>query len=314
MVFPLDQETIDYLLKVNLVDASDSTIRGSYTKDTHLVSDSDEFLMKNPSSVKIKGQRIVVEKPDSDFLQRVDRHWRDYEETDNGRQSFRGPVISVSGYHVDLEKAQLSLTLSLITYAEFLMSYLTEFDEEEKGRNYSLGVTGIVRTGDDRYVFGVRSKGLSPAGGTLECIQGFLDLASLIDGELYEKIDENCRKGKFWKELGKSIPHEIDIIGDLQEACNTELYQEIGLRREDIASSETIYFHRKDLYQNYGLLNVVKLSLTEEEVRDRFSRYSDGEPESLVFVPEEEINTFIRGNKDRITSNMRSALRAYLIG
>jgi len=304
-----NSKLIQYLEQETLRDASKPEVEGSYIAGNPMVSDGSEILAYNPEKIIIKDQKIKIVRPSEEFLRKVNDAWSVYKQTEKGKNSFNGPIITVKDHKSNGKDFELEIKLT--TYADFAMSYKPQFSAEEKRENYSLGVSSILLTSDNQYIFGIRPKNISAAAGSIDKIGGFLGLNGLIDPSLETQIKAYCKEDTFWNKVGNEIPAEIDVNLDMHKTFNLEKHEEIGTIEKDLMKVQNKAVAKVQLYQNYDIIDLVNLAIDEKTVRKRFEN-SDKEISRLIFVPKKNLPEFIMKHMSEITPSLRYILNLEL--
>jgi len=173
-------------------------------------------------------------------------------------ESYRVNTISLEGdtLHIELGPIMWS-TRSPIRYADALH----ERSEDYWGRGAF--VSSLIRCKDGQYVFGTRANEALDRS-TITTVGGLI-----------------CKEGP-----------DITSFEDFSRKLEHEIEEELGVPATDILEEQflgIVYSRRADI----GFIYTCTLNLTQEELQATFQHHSDDELEQLLFIPEEELQTFL---------------------
>jgi len=314
----ISEESLKFLITSRLLDASNSSVEGSYFSNRVLIPDNDNIIAKNPESIIVKENTINLVHEKESYNKKVEKIWNEFKKTEKGKYAFSGPIIIVTEYKINVEgRNEIQLSLGLKSYADFWATYSPEFSANEKNRTYSLGTSSIVKSADDSFIFGVRSKNISSAGGKYEPIGGFLDISKLINKDEDKIIRNSMKDGCYVKKILSNFRFYAagfrvisDLENNIQDAFLTEKYEELGISSPDIKNVSYLAFTRMDLYQNFNIYMVVESNLESGKILEKNTTKGDGELKAFS-VPISKMDEFVKNNKQDITPTLKSILKAY---
>lgn len=182
---------------------------------------------------------------------------------DEGRNLWNGQSLRLD--HFEEQDGKLYLDLSHIWFKDrygLEAAYRSDECSTPSERSQGLAVGAVVKTSDDWYVFGLQSQT------TMSSSQyAFL-------GGLADDLELNSGYG-LYQEMLREVEEESGIL-----ATDIEFARLLGMFQNHVAG--------------YIMLFDVQLTITRDEVYQRFQENSDVEHADLVFVTPEELSEFLK--------------------